>query len=81
MSDPENRLRVDSRPRAVAVSAAAKVRRIILKKSSPDDEKLEEYKAARAKDVASSLRIVIKIWKRCLAAAVKVIIMENRIID
>jgi hypothetical protein len=68
LSDPIKRVKEDKRLRAEAVSAAAKVNKIMPRKSSLVCEKFIEYRVARVNDVASKLRIAIRIWWRCLAA-------------
>ena len=72
LSDPLSRLNVDKSPRADAVSAAARVRRIIPRKSSLVGEKDMAYMVARTSDVASRLKIAIRMCDRCLAAATSV---------
>ena len=72
-SDPSARDRDVSKANAAAVSAAAKVKTIIPIYSSDRKENDKEYKSANVKEVASSLRIIIRIWERCLIAAYKAI--------
>ena len=62
MSDPIKRVKENKRPRAEAVSAAAKVSKTIPRKSSLACEKFIEYRVARVNDVASKLRMAIRIW-------------------
>jgi hypothetical protein len=70
LSDPVKRVKEDRRPKAEAVSAAARVSKIIPRKSSLACEKFIEYRVARTKDVASKLRRAIRMWWRCLAAEI-----------
>ena len=73
LSEPVNRDRVERIPSAAAVSAAANVRIIIPRKSSLDKENWNENIVAKIKEVASRLKIIIKIWARCFMALMRAI--------